>query len=95
MTSPKSEDPSAASGLFAVDAAIRIGLLALLLYWSVKVIGPFLTIALWSVILTVALYPAYKLLALKLGGRRRLAAFLVTFVSLIVVLGPITWFGIG
>ena len=39
-----------------VDVAIKIGLLGLLVYWSFKVIGPFLTVSLWSVILTVALY---------------------------------------
>jgi hypothetical protein len=36
---------------FTVDVAIKIGLLGLLVYWSLKVIGPFLTVALWSVIL--------------------------------------------
>jgi hypothetical protein len=38
-----------------VDLGIRIGVAALLLYWSLKVIGPFLTVGLWSAILTVAL----------------------------------------
>ena len=31
-----------------IDIAIRIGLLVLLAYWSLKVIGPFVTILLWS-----------------------------------------------
>jgi predicted PurR-regulated permease PerM len=96
MTSPKSGEPSTdSSGPLAVDSVVRIGLLALLVYWSIKVVGPFLTIALWSAILAVALYPSFKSLAGKLGGRRHLAAALITLVSLIVVLGPITWFGIG
>jgi hypothetical protein len=38
-----------------IDIAIRIGLLALIGYLSWKVIGPFLTVALWSAIPTVAL----------------------------------------
>jgi predicted PurR-regulated permease PerM len=64
-------------GSLTIDAAIRIGLLGLFLYWSLKVIGPFLTIALWSAILTVALYPFFVWLAVRLG-RRRLAATLIT-----------------
>src|SRR5262252_5299755 len=84
--------PSAAS--LTVDAAIRIGLLGLLLYWSLKVIGPFLTVALWSAILTVALYPAFDWLARRLGSRRWAAA-LITLLCLMIVIGPVTWLGFG
>ncbi|MEJ0096227.1 MAG: hypothetical protein WDN46_23275 [Methylocella sp.] len=76
-------------GSLPVDAAIRIGLLGLLLYWSLKVIGPFLTIVLWSAILTVALYPLFDWLAARLGSRR-VAATLITLLSLTVVIGPLT-----
>jgi predicted PurR-regulated permease PerM len=77
-----------------VDVAIRIGLLALLAYWSLKVIGPFLTIALWSAILTVALYPLFDWLAQQLGSRR-LAATLITLLCLMIVIGPVAWLGFG
>jgi predicted PurR-regulated permease PerM len=78
----------------AFDFAIRIGLLALLGYWSLKVIGPFITVALWSAILTVALYPLFDWLARKLGSRR-LAATLITLLCLMIVIGPVTWLGFG
>ena len=81
-------------GSLPVDAAIRIGLLGLLLYWSLKVIGPFLTIVLWSAILTVALYPLFDWLAARLGNRR-VAATLVTSLCLVIVIGPVTWLGFG
>jgi predicted PurR-regulated permease PerM len=81
-------------GSSTIDAAIRIGLLGLLLYWSLKVIGPFLTIALWSAILTVALYPLFDWLAARLGSRR-LAAMLTTLLCLVIVIGPVTWLGFG
>jgi predicted PurR-regulated permease PerM len=90
-------DKTLASGLIgslSVDAAIRIGLLGLLLYWSLKVIGPFLTIALWSAIITVALYPLFHWLATRLGSRR-LAATLITLLCLVIVIGPVTWLGFG
>jgi predicted PurR-regulated permease PerM len=77
-----------------VDAAIRIGLLGLLLYWSFNVIGPFLSIALWSAILTVALYPLYEWLARHVGSRQ-LAAVVITLLCLMIVVGPVTWLGMG
>ena len=75
-----------------IDIAIRIGLLALIGYLSWKVIGPFLTVALWSAILTVALYPLFDWLARQLGNRR-LAATLITLLCLTIVVGPLTWLG--
>ena len=82
------------AGSLPVDAAIRFGLLGLLLYWSLKVVGPFLTIVLWSAILTVALYPLFDWLATRLGSRR-VAATLVTLLCLVIVIGPVTWLGFG
>jgi hypothetical protein len=40
-----------------VELAIRLGVLGLLLFFSFTLIRPFITIAIWSVVLTVALYP--------------------------------------
>jgi predicted PurR-regulated permease PerM len=77
-----------------VELAVRIGLLGLVGYWALKVIGPFLTIALWSVILTVALYPLFDGLARQLRSRR-LAAVLITLLCLMIIVGPVTWLGFG
>ena len=75
-----------------IDIAIRIGLLALIGYLSWKVIGPFLTVALWSAILAVALYPLFDWLVRQLGNRR-LAATLITLLCLTIVVGPLMWLG--
>jgi predicted PurR-regulated permease PerM len=81
-------------GVTHVDLIIRLGLLGLVGYWSLKVIAPFLTIVLWSAILTVALYPVFDWLA-RLTRRRRLAAALITSLCLLIVVGPVTWLGFG
>jgi predicted PurR-regulated permease PerM len=78
-----------------VQLTIRLGVLGLLLYWSFLLIRPFVTIAVWSAVLTVALYPAYNWMVYWLGGRRRLAAALLTLVCLLVVIGPATWLVLG
>jgi predicted PurR-regulated permease PerM len=87
-------DGAPGNGALTVDAAVRIGLLALLLYWAWQVIGPFVSIALWSAILTVALYPLFDWLAARLGSRR-LAAVVITLLCLTMVMGPVTWLGMG
>jgi predicted PurR-regulated permease PerM len=78
-----------------VELTIRLGALALLLYLSFMLVRPFITIGLWSVILAVALYPAYERLVRLLGGRRRLAAIAITAFSVLVVIGPATWLALG
>lgn len=78
-----------------VELAIRLSVLALLIYLALTLILPFLTIAIWSVVLAVALYPLYERLVALLGGWRRLAAVLLTFVCLLVVIGPATWLVLG
>jgi predicted PurR-regulated permease PerM len=78
-----------------IELAIRLGFLALLLYLAFILVRPFITIAIWSVVLTVALYPAYGRMVGWLGGRRRLAAVLLTLVNLMVVIGPAAWLALG
>ena len=75
--------------------AIRLALLAGLIYWSFVLLSPFIPILLWSVVLAVALYPAYDWLTVHLGQRPRIAAVLVTLAVLAVFLGPAAWLGIG
>ena len=73
------------------ELAIRLGLLGLLLYWSLTLIRPFISIIIWSVVIAVALYPLYQWTVGKVGGRTRLASVLVTALTLLVVIGPTTW----
>jgi len=74
-----------------VDLAIRLGLLALLVYWALIILLPLLAMMIWSVIIAVALYPVFAWLAAALGGRRRLAAVVVTLICLLIVVGPVAW----
>jgi predicted PurR-regulated permease PerM len=78
-----------------IDVAIRLGALGLLLYWSLVLVRPFISIVIWSVVLTVALYPVFEWMAFRLRGRRRLAAVLITILSLVIIIGPVTWLALG
>jgi predicted PurR-regulated permease PerM len=79
----------------AVEIAIRLAALGLLLYWTIILVRPFLTILLWSVVLAVALYPSFDRIGVRLGGRRSLAAAIVTAVGVLIILGPAAWLGLG
>jgi len=83
------------SGEEIIQLAIRLGLLAFLLYWSFILVRPFIPIFAWSVVLAVALYPAYNWLSVHLGDRPKLAAVIITVVNLAIIIGPATWLGLG
>lgn len=78
-----------------VDIAIRLGVLGLLLYSAFALVRPFVSIAIWSAVLAVALHPAFDWTARRLGGRPRLAAVLVTIASLVIIIGPATWLALS
>jgi predicted PurR-regulated permease PerM len=74
-----------------VESTIRLAALAALLYFTFVLIYPFSSIVVWSAILAAALYPAFDWLARRLRGRRRLAAVLITILSLLMIIGPAVW----
>jgi predicted PurR-regulated permease PerM len=83
------------SGEDLIQLAIRLGLLAFLIYWTFVLIRPFVPILAWSIVLAVALYPVFSLLSKLLGGRPRLAATILTVINLGIVIGPATWLGLS
>jgi predicted PurR-regulated permease PerM len=70
------------------ETAIRIGVLALLLFWCFLIVKPFIVTIAWGAIIAVAIYPAYRYLADMLHGRHRLAAILLSTGLLILLLVP-------
>jgi predicted PurR-regulated permease PerM len=72
----------------AILTALRISFIALLLVWSFFIIKPFIMLVLWGIIIAVALYPLFKKLAKKLGGREKLSATIITIVGLALIISP-------
>lgn len=97
MSDPDDHQATVASGAppVSIDWIIRLCAIGAFTYLSITLVQPFLTIAAWSVVITVALYPAYQRLASIFGGRRRLAAGFLTVVCLAIVIGPALWLILG
>jgi len=77
----------------AVDTAVLIALIAFLGYLVITLLQPFATILLWAVILAIAVYPAFFWLEARLGGRKGLAATLLSLGLLVIVVGPAVLLG--
>jgi predicted PurR-regulated permease PerM len=83
---PNALNSDAVSSPTMLDAAIRIGLVAGLVYASGRIVLPFAGILAWSAILAVMLYPLHLRLAGWLGNRW--SALLIGLVGVAVALGP-------
>ena len=72
----------------AIDIAIRIGVLALLVAWCFQILRPFITPVIWGTIIAIAFYPVCKKLRNLLGGRIRIAASIMTVIALLIIILP-------
>ncbi len=73
-----------------LGSVLRIGVLLLIAFYSLQILSPFINLALWSIILAVALYPAHAKLAAQLGDRQKLSATIIVAVFLFVLVFPVT-----
>jgi len=71
-----------------LEAAIRIGLLTLLVLWCFNIVKPFIMPVLWGAIMAVAIYPLFVKAHTALGGRQKLAATLITLLALAILIVP-------
>jgi predicted PurR-regulated permease PerM len=70
------------------DIIIRLAALALIIVWSLMIISPFISIILWAFILGIALMPIQAKLAKTIGGRPKLAAFIIVMSGLLLIMVP-------
>jgi predicted PurR-regulated permease PerM len=72
----------------ATEIAIRLGVLAVVAAWCLRIIEPFVGIVLWGWIIAIAVAGPFEVMARGLGGRRALAATLLVILTLGVVVTP-------
>ncbi len=76
-----------------IEAAVKIGILALVIVWCYNIVKPFIPIVLWGGILAIALYPVVALLAKKLKRSEKQASILVSIALLAVIVVPMVYIG--
>ena len=76
------------AGISLYDTSIRLVLLALVVGWCLLIVYPFSSMILWGLILAMALAPAHRFLAKRMGGRSKLASVILVAVCLAVIIVP-------
>lgn len=72
----------------AIDIAIRIGVLALLIAWCFQILRPFITLVIWGAIIAISFYPICKKLSDFLGNRIKMAASIMIVITLLLIILP-------
>jgi len=86
MNSP---DISKNSTALAIEIAIRLGLIFMILAWCLQILSPFISLVVWGAIIAVAMYKPFMILVEKLGGRKKLAVTLLAVIGIAVILVPV------
>jgi predicted PurR-regulated permease PerM len=74
----------------AVEASIRIATIGVLVFWCFQIVAPFIIPIVWGMIIAVAAYPAQKKLETLFGGRKGLAATVLSLLMVLALLVPAT-----
>jgi len=85
----QSQDTPTTPTTLAIEIAIRLGVIFLILAWCLKIITPFIGLVAWGAIIAVAIYKPFLKLVEKLGGRKKLAVTLIAVVSIAAILIPV------
>jgi len=72
----------------AIYTALRIGFIALLLFWSLAIIKPFILPVIWGIIIAVAIFPVFEKVSSLIGNRGKTAATLTTLIALTLLILP-------
>jgi predicted PurR-regulated permease PerM len=73
----------------AIEIAVRLGLVFLIIAWCLKILSPFISIVVWGAIIAIAIYSPFLSLVHKLGGRKKLAVIIIVALGIAVILVPV------
>ena len=74
----------------AMASFIQIAAVVLLAMWCFSIVKPFISVVVWGVIISIALYPIHLSLSARLGGKSKLSATILVLVGLSIIIIP-TW----
>jgi len=76
----------------AIEVAVNLLLIFILLYWCFNILKPFISIIAWAAVIAIAMYKPVQKLQSLFGGNRKLALVLFTVLGLATVIVPAVLF---
>lgn len=67
---------------------IRLSLLALLAFWCLRIVGPFIDPIIGGIVIAIAVQTPYAKITAAVGGRPRIAAAVLTLIALLILIVP-------
>jgi len=71
-----------------IDVAIKLGAMAIIIFWCFAIISPFILITVWAAILAVALFPLHAKLSNSLKGNKKMASAIIALVGISLIAVP-------
>jgi len=78
----------------AIDIAVNLLLVFILLAWCLQILRPFLSLIVWGAVIAIATYKPFLNLQSSLGGRKKLTVIVFTLIALAIILVP-AWLFVG
>ncbi len=88
MAKTENENTKKHDVTYIINIALKLMILAVIIGWCFQILRPFINIILWAAIIAITLFPAYGFLKEKFGGRNKIAAGLLIFILIIVLIVP-------
>jgi len=70
------------------DTTIKLLVLLFVIAWCILILLPFANILLWSLILSIAIFPMHSKLSKKMGGKPKLASVIIVFTAMAIIFIP-------
>ena len=71
------------------DIVVQLAVGALFVWAAYRILGPFVPLVVWGGVLAIAVYPVFRKLGSRLGGRRKLAATLLVLLGIAIIVAPV------
>ena len=88
MSTPERIDNVEISQKRIIELAVRLGATIALVIWCLVLVQPFVMMVIGGLIVAIALYPFFNKMAFALGGRKTLAATLLSLILIGVIVVP-------
>lgn len=90
MNSPIQKDPVK----IAIEIAVNLTLIAIIVIWCFNIIKPFISIIIWAAVIAISMWKPFLKMQSLMGGNKKLALALFTILGLAIVIVP-AWMFVG